>query len=179
MRPAALAGLLLAGGGAAALEPWQLEGQVVAVADGDTLTLRDAQQQLHRIRLAGIDAPERRQAWGPQARAALTRAVWQQPVRADCHKHDRYGRAVCTLHHRGTDLGLGLLRAGLAWHYLTYRHEQSVREAADYALAEAQARDAAQGLWGDATPIAPWDWRRQARSRQAATPRAGVESAQP
>ncbi|MCK6423937.1 MAG: thermonuclease family protein [Burkholderiaceae bacterium] len=158
----------------ATAEPWQIEGEVVRVADGDTLTLRDAQQQLHRIRLAGIDAPERRQAWGPQAREALTRAARRQPVRAACHKHDRYGRAVCTLHRDGHDLGLNLLRAGLAWHYLAYRHEQSADEAAAYAQAEAQARRSAQGLWADDEVVAPWDWRRleraQAAARRTATP---------
>lgn len=155
-------------------EPWQLEGEVVRVADGDTLTLRDAQQQLHRIRLAGIDAPERRQAWGPEAREALTRAARRQTVRAACHKHDRYGRAVCTLHREGRDLGLHLLRTGLAWHYLAYRDEQPADEAAAYARAEAEARRAAQGLWADAEAVAPWDWRRleraQAAARRTATP---------
>lgn len=135
-------------------------GTVVGTADGDTLTLLDDGKTVHRIRLDGIDAPERSQAWGQRARQSLVGLAHGRRAVADCAKTDRYGRAVCRVTVDGIDVGLEQIRRGLAWHYVKYAHEQSSADRVRYAGAEEQARSARQGLWTVPGAIAPWDYRR-------------------
>jgi endonuclease YncB( thermonuclease family) len=148
----------------ASAAPWS--GTVVGVADGDTLTLLGADRASHRIRLDGIDAPERTQPFGQRARQSLAALAHGRPALADCGKQDRYGRAVCRVTVDGVDVGLEQVRRGLAWHYTRYAHEQPAQVRGDYALAERQARDGRIGLWTYPEPVAPWDYRR-ARSGTA------------
>jgi len=136
-------------------------GTVVGIADGDTLTLLDAGRVRHRIRLDGIDAPERSQAFGQRARQSLAELAQGRTARAACAKTDRYGRAVCNVTVDGVDVGLEQVRRGLAWHYVRYAREQSPQARLDYANAEAAARAATLGLWSGAQATAPWDHRRE------------------
>lgn len=159
---AALAALVLAGLGLPAIAA-TYTARVVAIADGDTLTVLDAERRQHKIRLAGIDAPEKRQAWGQRAQQFLGERVFQRVVRIEVSKKDRYGREVGTVWLEGEDINLELLRAGLAWHYRAYEREQPPEDRARYADAEQQARERRQGLWSDAHPLAPWEFRRRAR----------------
>lgn len=140
-----------------------LSGKVVAVADGDTVTVRDARMQTHKIRLAGIDAPERSQPYGQVSRRSLSDQVLGQEVRIDADKTDRYARRVGKIELQGRDVNLEQLRRGLAWHYKKYEQEQSPQDRAVYADAEQQARTARLGLWRDPHAQAPWEYRRQAR----------------
>jgi endonuclease YncB( thermonuclease family) len=142
-------------------EHWQ--GTVVSVADGDTLTLLDASKTTHRIRLDGIDAPERKQAFGQRARQSLAALAHGREAVADCPKKDRYGRAVCRVTVNGVDVGLEQVRRGLAWHYVRYAHEQPPETRLDYSRAEQQARSERSGLWSSPSPVPPWDYRRAAR----------------
>lgn len=139
----------------------ELFGSVIGIADGDTLTLLDASRVRHRIRLDGIDAPERSQPFGQRAHESLTELTQGRTVHAACGKTDRYGRAVCNVTVDGLDVGLEQVRRGLAWHYVRYAREQSPQERVDYARAEAAARAASVGLWSGAQPTAPWDYRRE------------------
>lgn len=91
-----------------------LTGRVVAVADGDTLTILDASNQQHRIRVAGIDAPEKKQAFGQRSKMSLGDLAFGMPAIADCRETDRYGRAVCVVHVNGRDVGLEQVRNGFA-----------------------------------------------------------------
>lgn len=143
-----------------------LRGQVVRVADGDTVTLRDAVAKTHRIRLAGIDAPEQAQAHGRESREHLAQLVAGREVEVRYRKVDDYGRLVGTLWLDGRDLNLAQLQAGWAWHYRHYQDEQPPAERLAYAQAEAQARQAGLGLWQDAAPTPPWDYRRQRRPQR-------------
>lgn len=152
---------LLVAASAAQAEQWQ--GRVVGIADGDTLTLLDADRRQHRIRLDGIDAPERSQPFGQRARQSLAALAHGREALADCPKTDRYGRAVCRVLVDGVDIGLEQVRRGLAWHYLRYAHEQSAQARVDYARAEQQARNERSGLWSMREPTPPWDYRRVAR----------------
>ncbi|MFM2068757.1 MAG: hypothetical protein RLZZ584_3666 [Pseudomonadota bacterium] len=152
----------------AAPAAWLVQGEVTRVSDGDTLTVLDTTREPHRIRLAAIDAPERRQPHGDAARLALGAAVLHQQVQATCRKRDRYRREVCSLQLRGADVSLALLRAGLAWHDLAYLREQPPDLARSYAAAQQDARLAARGLWADHDAVPPWLWRRGARPGQAA-----------
>lgn len=150
-----------------------LTGRVVAIADGDTLTALDAHKVQHKIRLAGIDAPEKRQAYGQRSRQSLADLVFNRVVQIELGKKDRYGRGIGKVMLDGQDINLELLRLGLAWHYKAYAREQSVQDRALYAQAEQQARADRLGLWRDARAIPPWDFRqtvRTARSRPAAAP---------
>jgi endonuclease YncB( thermonuclease family) len=150
-----------------------LFGTVVAVADGDTVTLLDASHLQHKVRLSGIDAPERRQAYGERARQNLAANIHHKPVLVVWRKQDRYGRIVgrvllAPCAHSGCDYtidaGLEQVKAGLAWHYKQYAHEQAAAERMRYAEAEQQARSNRTGLWHDESPVPPWAFRRHAAS---------------
>ena len=137
-----------------------LEGLVTTVADGDTLTVLDEAKISHRIRLLGIDAPERGQPFGKVARQVLLERVIRKRVQVLVQSRDRYGRTVGKLLLNGLDINLEMVRAGLAWHYKHYAGDQLPSDARLYGQAEDQARKARTGLWADADPLQPWEWRR-------------------
>lgn len=134
-------------------------GRIVGVVDGDTVDLLSLSKELHRIRLAGIDAPEKSQPFGSVAKRALSDLVFDRQVVVLVGKSDRYGRLVGKVLVAGTDANLQMVRNGFAWHYKTFAREQSPDDRERYAAAEVAARFGRQGLWVDAHPIAPWDFR--------------------
>ncbi len=140
-----------------------ISGKVVRVADGDTITVLDANLQQHKIRLAGIDAPERRQAFGQRSREFLASMVAAQQVDVETEKTDKYGRSVGKVILEGRDVNLAVVAAGLAWHYKEYENEQTPSDRMLYASAEQEARRFRRGLWLDNAPEAPWDWRHSGR----------------
>lgn len=135
-------------------------GTVVGIADGDTLTLLDDGRTSHRIRLDGIDAPERTQDHGQRARQSLAGMAHGRRAVAVCPKTDRYGRAVCRVTVDGRDVGLEQIRRGFAWHYVKYANEQSPADRERYVGAEVQARSTRVGLWSTSAAVPPWDYRR-------------------
>ena len=139
---------------------YELTGRIVSIADGDSVTLLDTNLRQHKIRLSGIDAPERRQPFGNRSRLHLGALVFGKRVTAHCPKTDRYKRAVCRIEVDGIDANLAQLEAGMAWHYKAYAREQRAPDRRRYAQAEERARDARQGLWADRAPMAPWDFRK-------------------
>lgn len=140
-----------------------LQGVVVAIQDGDTLTLLDDSKTQHRIRLAGIDAPEKGQPFGQLSTEGLSGLVFRHDVAVEWKKRDRYGRVVGKVILSGRDVNLAQVEAGLAWHYLDYAREQSPTDRDLYSQAESRARDANLGLWRDAAPVAPWAFRKSKR----------------
>jgi endonuclease YncB( thermonuclease family) len=98
---------------------------VVGVSDGDTITVLDDAKAQHKVRSAGIDAPEKGQAFGERSKQSLSALVFQKRVEARCHKRDRYGREVCAVFVNLPDVGLQHIRQGMAWHYKDYQHEQT------------------------------------------------------
>lgn len=152
-----------------------LTGKVVGVSDGDTITVLDAHHhQQFKIRLSGIDAPEKKQPFGQRSKQHLSALVFGREVDVIWHKHDRYGRTIgkvmvdapsCTATRcpKTVDAGLQQIEAGMAWWYRKYAREQGPGEAADYDRAEARARASRIGLWVEANPVPPWDWRRMPR----------------
>ncbi len=155
--------LALAAPALRAMEPFA--GKVVGVSDGDTLTvLRDGGVQV-RIRLAGIDCPEKGQDFGQVAKEHASARVFGKVVAVHPEAVDRYGRTVATvLCPDGENLNLSLVKAGLAWHYLAYSDDEAL------AGAEAEARAAGLGLWSRPDRIPPWEYRRGAGSRGADPP---------
>lgn len=140
-----------------------ITGVVVGVTDGDTVTLLDAHNQQHKIRLEGIDAPEKNQPYGQASKKNLSDLAFQQTVNADCSKADLYGRLICKILVRGEDVNLVQVSDGLAWHYKKYQSEQSLDDRQLYALAENGARATKSGLWQEPNALAPWEWRHRKR----------------
>lgn len=89
--------------------------------------------------------------------------MFQKRVEVRCHKKDRYGREVCAVFVALRDVGLEQIRSGLAWHYKEYQHEQPTQERLVYRDEEEGAKAAKRGLWVDAKPVPPWEWRRAPR----------------
>jgi len=147
-----LAALLLA----ACASAEELRGRVVDVHDGDTITVLDAAKAQHKVRLAGIDAPESKQAFGEASRKSLAGLVAGKEVVVDVEGRDRYGREIGRVRVGEVDANLEQVKAGMAWHYLRY-----APKAADLAAAEKAARTARAGLWADSAPTPPWDWRKK------------------
>lgn len=137
-----------------------LLGEVVGLADGDTVTVLDATRTQYRIRLAGIDAPEKKQAFGASSRQSLSEMVFRKMVTVEYTKKDRYDRIVGKVVVNGVDTSLEQVKRGLAWHYKAYEREQSALDRVVYARAEDSARVRHDGLWQDPTPMPPWDFRR-------------------
>jgi len=149
-----------------ALSGWAdtLEGKVVAIADGDTVTVLDAGQNQHKIRLAGIDAPEKGQPWGQRSKESLSDLVFNHAVSVEWHKRDKYGRLVGKILVNGQDANLTQITRGLAWHYKEYQREQLPEDRERYAAAEMAAHDAKRGLWAATDPLPPWSWRKMKRN---------------
>lgn len=150
---------LLALPGQAAL----ISGRVVHVADGDTITVLDASKVQHKIRLAGIDAPEKSQAFGQRSRESLAELVANRTVIVETNKKDLYGRHIGKVLVNGQDVNVEQIRRGLAWFYRQYERELSDSDRQSYDRAEGEARDFQRGLWADKQPVPPWDFRASLR----------------
>jgi endonuclease YncB( thermonuclease family) len=137
-----------------------LTGKVVKVADGDSITVLDQTNTQHRIRLQGIDAPERKQAYGNASRKHLASLVAGKTVIVNWDKRDRYSRIVGFVIVDGHDVNLAQLKAGMAWFYRYYQKELSPENQKLYVQAEDVARANKKGLWQDENPMPPWEWRR-------------------
>ena len=141
-----------------------ISGRVVRVADGDTITVLDAAYTQHKIRLAGIDAPEKKQPFGEVSRRSLEELVAGRSVEVSSDKLDRYGRAVGVVRVGGKDVNRIQIERGMAWWYREYEREQPAGDAVQYAHAESAARSARKGIWRDESPVPPWEWRRLNRA---------------
>lgn len=146
----------------------QIHGRVVSVLDGDTIILLDSQNAQYRIRLAGIDAPEKSQAFGEVSKQSLSTLVLAHDVTVEIGKTDKYGRQVGKITVSGEDANLEQVKRGLAWHYKAYAREQSKLDRLAYAAAEDAAKEAQVGLWRDAEQTPPWTFRHQRKGTKAA-----------
>jgi endonuclease YncB( thermonuclease family) len=145
-----------------------LTGRVVRVTDGDTIVVLDADETQHKIRLTGIDAPERGQAYGTKSKEHLSESVAGEVVVVEYDKYDRYGRVLGKVLLDGEDVNLEQIWAGLAWHYKKYQGEQTVTDGVAYSDAEMEARRRKLGLWSDPAAMPPWDYRKAQRDRKKA-----------
>lgn len=149
-----------------------LTGRVAGVHDGDTVTVLDDNHKQHKIRLAGIDAPELKQAFGARSKQNLAALVFGRQVIVEWDKRDRYTRIVgkvwvqpsdCPTCGKTLDAGHAQVISGLAWWYRAYAKEQSAEDQGRYESAEDEARLRKWGLWRDAAPLPPWGWRNAKR----------------
>ena len=138
-----------------------LQGKVVSVADGDTITVLDAEKIQHKIRLQGIDAPEKAQAFGAKSKQALYELVHGKTVQIAYEKSDKYGRILGKVLLDGQDICHQQIKAGLAWHYKKYQNQQPLADRDAYSASETAAKNEKLGLWSDPRPMAPWDFRKR------------------
>jgi endonuclease YncB( thermonuclease family) len=136
-------------------------GKVVRIADGDTVTILDEFKVQHKVRLTGIDAPERKQPFGSRSKQSLSNMVFSKTVTVKTDKRDRYGRELGKVLINGMDVNREQIRRGMAWH--AYQRDQSASDRQAYADAENKAKDQRRGLWVDSDPLSPWDWRKLRR----------------
>ncbi len=141
-----------------AAEP--LAGRVVSVTDGDTVRVLDAANVQHKVRLHGIDAPERGQPFGTVARDRLAGLVMGKAVTVHSDGRDKYGRTLGRIEIEGQDVNRRMVDDGMAWHYSRFNND------ARLAAAERAARAAKRGLWADAKPVPPWEWRAGEKDRK-------------
>ncbi len=127
-------------------------GQVISVLDGDTVDVLVDKSPV-RVRLAQIDAPEKSQAFGSKSRQALAAMVARQVVTVRATSNDRYGRVVGTVWLGADDINKAMVRQGMAWAYRAYLQDRTML------AIEAHARSEKLGLWFDAQPVPPWEWR--------------------
>jgi endonuclease YncB( thermonuclease family) len=138
-----------------------VQGKVVGVADGDTITVLDAQKAQHKIRLQGIDAPEKPQVFGNKSNQSLHEMVHGKQVSVDYQKKDKYGRLVGKVRLDSMDVCLEQVKRGMAWHYKQFANEQSKADQESYAQAETTAQAQSIGLWKEKSPTPPWVFRKQ------------------
>ena len=137
---------------------FDITARVVGVTDGDMVTVLEDGSQRHKIRLHGIDTPERGQPHYRQAKDALSGLIAGATVGIGVVDTDRYGRTVGVIYHDNRNINLAMVQDGHAWWYRKYAQYDRQLQGA-----EAEARDAKRGLWSQPDPIPPWDWRRQQR----------------
>ena len=144
---------------ACAAQAETITGMVVGVTDGDTITVLDSGKMQHKIRLAGIDAPEKKQAFGNRSKESLSDMVFDKTVNVETEKRDRYGRQIGKVLVNGQDVNLVQVERGMAWFYRQYQREQSPNDRRLYEAAEDAAKAGKRGLWRDSEPVPPWDFR--------------------
>ncbi len=147
-----------------------IEGKVINVHDGDTVTVLDHNNKKFHIRLAGIDAPELKQEFGNVSQQNLSRMVLGKDVSIFWTKVDKYRRTVGTIKIDGRDMNIEQVKAGMAWHFKKYADEQDPTDRVTYAAAEQQARAAKLGLWQYENPTPPGDWRQAVKAKRWGPP---------
>ncbi len=143
-----------------------ITGKVVSIADGDTITILDSNKTQHKIRLYGIDTPEKSQAFGNAAKKSTANLTALKTAEVIAYDTDRYGRTVGVVMIDGENVNQGLINAGFAWQYREYCKEAFCT---DWIGLEGEARKARMGLWADTNPQAPWDYRKGQRSNTASS----------
>lgn len=139
-----------------------IEGKVVGISDGDTITVLTDEKRQVKIRLYGVDCPESKQAYGTRARQSSSGHVFGKRVRVEVADTDRYGRTVgIVTGPDGTVLNRALLTEGMAWLYTGYCKAPVCK---DWKREEEAARLKKTGLWADASPVPPWEYRKAGRS---------------
>ena len=128
--------------------------KVVSISDGDTFTAINKDNLQLKIRIFGIDAPEKKQAYGNKSKEFLSSLIFGKSISIDVQSKDGYGRYLAYVYSpEGKDVSLLMIHEGMAWHFTKYDNNEV------YEAAQAGAKKAKRGLWADPSPIAPWDFR--------------------
>ena len=142
----------------------ELIGKVIKVSDGDTITVLDNNNQKHKIRLKGIDAPESQQVYGDISTQSLAELVYDKEVVVNWDKKDKYYRILGKVIVDGKDANYLQLKKGLAWYYKQYEKDLSDEDKKRYSEAEEWARNYSEGLWADSKSIPPWEFRHNGKN---------------
>ena len=141
--------------------------KVRKIVDGDTIHVVDKYGNQFKIRLTGIDAPEKNQAYGLESKNQLSEAInnrWvfleSKPNEGKPYTVDRYKRVLAKVILNGADINLLQISSGYAWHFKRYQNQQSPSDQKAYDYAEKNAKKNQLGLWEEKKPIAPWKWRK-------------------
>jgi endonuclease YncB( thermonuclease family) len=137
-------------------------GTVIGISDGDTLTVLNENKRQVKIRMAEIDAPESKQAFGTQSKKSLSDICFKKPVIVDDHGTDRYKRTLGRIRCDGIDANAEQVRRGMAWAYKQYLTDQSIADL------EESAKAGKAGLWVDENPTPPWEFRHGGKTAKAA-----------
>jgi micrococcal nuclease len=147
-------------------------GKVIGVADGDTITVLQGKKQ-YKIRLYGIDCPEKSQAYGKQAKQFVSKLTFGKTVELTAYDVDRYKRIVAVVRVGGFNVNEALIKNGYAWRYTKYCKESFCD---DWISTEYTARSMKLGLWRDKNPMPPWEWRHSPqKKKQVVSNQAGRE----
>lgn len=140
-------------------------GRVVGVTDGDTITVLDGEHRERTVRLAEIDAPERRQPWGERSKQSLSGLVYGQSVEVVQTDIDRYGRVVAQVSVNGRNINREMVAIGAAWAFREYLIDETLIDV------ERDAKSQRIGLWSMPArdQVEPWRWRRGDRTSEAAS----------
>lgn len=130
------------------------------IAGDDTSTVLEDTNTQHKIRLYGINSPEKKQAFGQRARQALAAMIAGKTVDVADMGHDRYGRTIGLIEYGGQNINRQMVRDGRAW---VYRQYCKIPECRAWLEDEARARNEGLGLWFDKEPVPPWEWRKERR----------------
>lgn len=133
--------------------------RVVGVSDGDTLTCLARGNKPIKVRLAEIDAPEKKQAFGQKSKRALSDMVYKQQVHLETRGQDRYQRTLAIVYYQNKNINLEMVKRGMAWAYKQYSRDPI------YLQEQEKARARRVGLWADRNPIEPSQWRRQEKRK--------------
>lgn len=134
-------------------------GKVIKIVDGDTYDILLENQTTERIRMEGIDAPERGMPYYKVSKDYLGQLCFGKTIKIVQTNTDRYGRTVAKSYINDNELGLLMIQAGYAWHFKKYSHDLVLSEA------ETSAKNSQRGLWADQSPVAPWEWRKKVRDK--------------
>jgi micrococcal nuclease len=138
-----------------------IEGKVVSITDGDTFILLTKDKSQKKIRLYGIDCPEKRQPFGSVAKDKLSELIFGKQVNVQVKGLDRWKRTVGTVFFDGENINERMLQEGMAWHFTRYDDKPS------WSLMESEARTKRIGLWSDDNVTPPWEWRKKTYSKKA------------
>ena len=131
-----------------------IEGKVIKIADGDTFTLIFKNGFDVRVRLNGIDSPEKKQAFSKRAKQTLSDLIINKDVKVHYESKDRYGRVLGDVYVGNVNINYEMVRRGMAWHFTRYSEDNIL------ATLEKEARNNKIGLWVDSEPVSPWDYRK-------------------
>lgn len=129
-----------------------LEGKVIKVSDGDTITILTAQKEPVKIRLHGIDAPEKKQAYGEKSKQFLSSLIANKVVKIKVKGKDRYKRVIGIVYLNDDDINAKMVKNGYAHAFIKYSK--------DYLHLEGLAKEQKLNIWSNKNIITPWDFRK-------------------
>lgn len=138
----------------------ELTGRVIDVASGDNITIVDSSNTEFKVRLSGIDAPEKQQPFGVESKKSLSDLIYGKEVTVNWIKRDYHKRVVGKVLLKKVDINLEQVKRGMAWVFKHFIDDPYSQDQSDYVDAQEEAEDRHIGLWSQSDPIPPWEFRR-------------------